>query len=75
MSKELYGSHEMWPILLQINKAKDRAAFRGPVLKYIAPEYIGQFLDMVRFGRKRAMAADAVGITAITDLTIKSVYV
>ena len=75
MSKELYGTHEMWPILLLLNKAKDRSAFRGPKLKFISPEFINQFLDMVRFGRKRALAADEIGKTAITDLTIKAVYV
>jgi hypothetical protein len=75
MSFDIYGTHELWPILLKLNNATDRSKFVGPKLVYIGTEYATQLVEMLKFGLKRAEAADAIRIPVISDLTIKEVYV
>ena len=75
LSMDLYGTHELWPVLLYINLKFDRASFKGPTLKTIGLQYSNQLLEMLRFGKKRAAAFDEDGIPNITDLTIKQVYI
>lgn len=74
MSKELYGTHELWPVLLRINKAMTRSQFRGPRLKFIRADMSNKLLSMLRFGYTRAEAADKA-MPVVGDLTVKKVYV
>jgi hypothetical protein len=74
MSWELYGTHELWPVLLRLNKAMTRAQFRGPRLKFIRADMSNKLLSMLRFGINRAEAADK-SMPVVGDLTVKKVYV
>jgi hypothetical protein len=74
LSHELYGTHELWLILMRINGAKHRGEFVGPVLRYIRPAYAADLLQMVRFGVTQAAVADASGIQVVDDLTVRTVY-
>lgn len=74
MSKELYGTHELWLILMYINGAKNRGEFRGPTLKFIRGGQTNQLLQMIRFGVTNAAVADAGGIEVVEDLTVRTVY-
>ena len=75
LSFVLYGTHELWPILLRLNEATHRADFRGPMIKIIGSGYLNQLLKTLEFGRKRAERADGLGIPVLGDLTIKRVLV
>ena len=74
MSFELYGTHELWPILLRLNYATHRGEFRGPELRFISPIYTGQLLIISRFGVERATRSDKTGIPDYGDLTVRKVY-
>ena len=74
MSFELYGTHELWPLLLNLNGATHRGEFKGPTLKYISPLHIGALLSIFKFGVKRATEDNEVNIPQYTDLTVKKVF-
>ena len=75
MSYELYGTHELWPILLRLNGAEGRHAFVGPRLRYIRADSIGRFLEMLRFGVARAERADSRPPLEAGNLTVREVLV
>ena len=74
LSFDIYGTHELWVVLLRINGAAGRHEFRGPKLKIIRPTWIGQLVDMLRFGVKRAEREDINGVEVIGNLTVRTVY-
>lgn len=74
LSFDVYGTHELWVVLLRINGAAGRHEFRGPKLKIIKPSWTSQLVDMIRFGVKRSEREDANGVEAIGNLTVKTVY-
>jgi hypothetical protein len=74
LSQDLYGTGELWLLLLKVNSAMGRHDFVGPRLKYFARESVGTLLQILRFGQERADRDDASGIEAVTDLTVKTVY-
>jgi hypothetical protein len=73
MSFELYGTHELWPILMRLNGALERSDFRGPKLMYVKQDSAGQLLDMLRFGVARAERTDEASMLTIGDLTVRKV--
>ena len=75
MSKELYDTHELWPLLLRLNGAVDRASFKGPLLRFIRSDLAGSIVPLMRFGAARAARADALGVPDVGDLTVRRVYV
>ena len=74
MSKELYDTHELWPVLMRLNKVATRHDFRGPRLRFIRPDLAGKLLAMLRFGITRAETADA-SIPRVGNLTVRKVLV
>lgn len=74
MSKRLYGTHELWPILMHLNGVGNRAEFVGPKIKYLRPTAGTVILNMLKFGRDRMEKINARGVPEIKDLTIRRVY-
>ena len=74
MSFEIYGTHELWPLLLKMNGATGRHNFRGPKLRYVRSEYAPRLLEMLRFGLARAERIDA-SKPVVGDLTVREVLV
>ena len=74
LSFDVYGTHELWIVLLRINGAVGRHEFRGPKLKIVKPSWASQLVDMIRFGVKRAEREDSNGVEAIGNLTVRTVY-
>ena len=74
LSFELYGTHELWLVLLYINGAKHRGEFVGPALKYIRPAFSADLLQLIRFGVTQAAVADAAGVQVVDALTVRTVY-
>ena len=75
LSRALYGTHDLWPLLMHLNGAGTRAEFRGPRARVVSPASGPQLLRALRFARARAQAADARGIPAAGDLTVRAVPV
>lgn len=75
MSFELYGTHELWPLLLHINGVTDRSMFRGPTLQYIDPVYKSTIEGMMHFSLIRAERSDKLGIPDLGNLTVREVLV
>lgn len=73
MSKELYGTHELWMLLMHVNNVANRADFRGPVLRYVRAYSIPLLLSVLKIGRDRATEETARHST-FGDLTIRKIY-
>lgn len=74
MSKKLYGTHELWPLLMHINGVANRADFVGPKIKYFRPTAGTVILSALKFARDRMEKANAKEIPEVADLTIRRVY-
>jgi hypothetical protein len=68
---DLYGTHDLWYMLMRINGATTRSEFVGPRLKfYRAVSSSGTLLDALKLAKRRV---DATPVLAAEDLTIKRV--
>ena len=74
LSLDIYGTNELWTLILRVNGFAARHEFRGPRLKFVDPTRAPTLLEVYRFGAKRAAAADAGGIEDVADLTVRTVY-
>ena len=70
LSRAMYGTAELWPILLRLNGCETRADFRGPVLRVIRRESLYIVFDILNKVKARALARSAY---VYEDLTIRSV--
>jgi hypothetical protein len=75
LSFDMYGTHELWQILMHINGANTRIEFIGPELKFIDTWYIPRLLDILKFGRNRVEKSNLNTILRYQNLTIKEVLV
>ena len=75
LSHELYGTSEMWPILLKINKARSRMEFIGPKIKIIKAEKLNDLLKIFSIARERIIRRERGTRHIITDLTVRQVVV
>lgn len=73
-SFDMYGTHELWPIIMRANGATDRSQFRGPMIRFMTPTKTMNLLPMLRFGLARAQRADDLGPPRLGDLTVRKVY-
>ena len=74
LSFDLYGTSELWLLLLKANNALGRHDFVGPKFKYFSQDRVATLLAVLRFGQERGDRDDANGIEAVDDLTVKTVY-
>jgi len=51
LSYALYGAHDLWPLLLRLNGATNRADFKGPVFRIVSPSLVGPLLEALRLCR------------------------
>ena len=71
LSFTLYGTHDLWPLLLQLNRAPSRADFRGPVFRVLKAGAVGRILDVVKTSKRRV---ERSGVPEVGDLTLRPVY-
>lgn len=70
-SYKLYGTHDLWPLMLRINQCMTRSDFVGPTFKYIRADAIGEVIEIIRVGNSRAESGT---MPEFKDRTIKMVY-
>ena len=74
LSYDLYGTHELWQVLLRVNSAMGRHDFVGPRFKFIKESAVPTLLDILRFGATRAERENLNGIELTEDLTVRTVF-
>lgn len=71
LSRELYGTVDLWYILLRLNGAMTRGQFRGPTFRvYKSETASGILLDVVKRGASRSRTTQ---LNPVEDLTIRRV--
>lgn len=72
MSLALYGTHDLWYLLMRLNGAASRGDFRGPTLRFYRPEAAaGVLLDALKQVRRRIASAPS---QRAGDLALRPVY-
>ena len=72
MSFALYGTHDLWYLLMRLNGASVRGEFRGPVLRFYQPGVVSGILMTAMKQAKRRVASAPV--PQMEDLTLRPVY-
>lgn len=70
LSKSLYGTHDLWPLLMELNHAGTRAAFVGPDFVVVRVSALFNLLAAMRLAAARAAAAPT---PAYGDLTLRQI--
>ena len=72
MSFALYGTHDLWYLLMRLNGASVRGEFRGPVLRFYQPSIAsGILLNAMKQVRRRIATVTPI---QTQDLTLRPVY-
>jgi hypothetical protein len=70
LSRVLYGTHDLWPLLLDLNNASCRAEFTGPNFIVVKQGSAPLLLQAFALAAARAAQATANGIPSYGDLTL-----
>ncbi len=73
LSFSLYGAHELWPLLLHLNKATTRSEFVGPTFTVVKQSSTGLMMDALRMARAVGASRLSAGQMVYGDLTLRKV--
>ena len=76
LSFQLYGTYDLWPLLMRLNGALTRADFVGPDFVVVRASQVGVVMDAYKKARQTVVKLREAGsIPAHGDLTVRPVYV
>jgi hypothetical protein len=73
LSKFLYGTHDLWPLLLTLNNAETRADFVGPTFTVVRTTALFNLVAAMQLAQQRAAAAFGGVAPNYGDLTIRQI--
>jgi hypothetical protein len=74
LSYKLYGSYDLWGLLMKLNGITTRSEFIGPTFTVVRPESVGMLIMILMRARRTALAQSKKKIQ-YGDLTIRPIYI